>query len=114
MLRPSTLRPLVSSALRGATTATTRTTRSSFHTTARADIKVGDPLPDLDVLMEGSPGTRVNLAKEAQKTNNMLLIGVPAAFSPACSATHIPGYVKHPRTSEFESVAVVSVNDVFV
>ncbi|KAG7293856.1 hypothetical protein NEMBOFW57_003916 [Staphylotrichum longicolle] len=59
-------------------------------------------------------GQRVNLAEEAQKVNNMLLIGVPAAFSPACSATHVPGYINHPRAHEFEMIGVVSVNDVFV
>jgi 2-Cys peroxiredoxin 5 len=86
----------------------------SFHTTPRALIKPGDPLPDTDALMESHPGQRVNLAEEAQKFNNMLLIGVPAAFSPACSATHIPGYANHPRKADFEMVGVVSVNDVFV
>lgn len=114
MFRPSTLRPLAPALRAAAARRTAAATTSSFHTTARAWIKAGDPLPDMDVLMEGTPGTRVNLAEEAQKTNNMLLIGVPAAFSPACSAKHIPGYVNHPRTKEFESIAVVSVNDVFV
>ncbi|KAL2129479.1 hypothetical protein VTI74DRAFT_7688 [Chaetomium olivicolor] len=86
----------------------------SFTTTPRVLIKAGDPLPDTDALMENSPGQRVNLAEEAQKVNNMLLIGVPAAFSPACSGRHVPGYVTHPRIKEFEMVGVVSVNDVFV
>ncbi|KAL2024998.1 hypothetical protein VTK56DRAFT_3697 [Thermocarpiscus australiensis] len=119
MFRPSAVRSLASMAgatktrLLPATTTTTRVSRA-FHTTPRALIKPGDSLPDLDVLMEGTPGTRVNLAREAQKYNNMLLIGVPAAFSPACSGQHVPGYAKHPRTKEFEAVAVVSVNDVFV
>jgi 2-Cys peroxiredoxin 5 len=94
---------------------TTTTPRlAQFHTTPRLLIKPGDPLPDTDALMESNPGQRVNLAEEAQRVNNMLLIGVPAAFSPACSATHVPGYISHPRAKEFEVVGVVSVNDVFV
>lgn len=44
----------------------------------------------------------------------MILIGVPAAFSPACSATHVPGFLAHPKAEEYDQVAVVSVNDVFV
>jgi 2-Cys peroxiredoxin 5 len=76
-------------------------------------VNVGDPLPDTDALMENTPGQRVNLAEEAKKVNNMLLIGVPAAFSPGCSAVHVPSYIQHPKTKEFELVAVVSVNDVF-
>jgi len=119
----SALRPLTSAAT--AATATRRVAVaataarplprvSQFHSTARAFVKAGDPLPDTDALMENSPGQRVNLAEEAKKYNNMLLIGVPAAFSPACSATHVPGYASHPRLGEFELVGVVSVNDVFV
>jgi 2-Cys peroxiredoxin 5 len=115
----STLRPLTSMATTASRRATTTTPLTPsriarFHTTPRALIKPGDPLPDTDALMESHPGQRVNLADEAQRVNNMLLIGVPAAFSPACSATHVPGYVNHPRTKEFEVVGVVSVNDVFV
>ena len=126
----STLRPLTTmattTASRRATTTTitpllTKTTTpfrppaaAHFHTTPRLLVKPGDPLPDTDALMENNPGQRVNLAEEAQRVNNMLLIGVPAAFSPACSATHVPGYMTHPRAKEFEVVGVVSVNDVFV
>ncbi|KAK0625363.1 Redoxin [Bombardia bombarda] len=86
----------------------------SFHTTRPVFIKVGDPLPGLDVLMENSPGNKVNLAEEAARMNKLIVIGVPAAFSPACSSSHIPGYIKHPKTKDFDAVAVVSVNDVFV
>ncbi|KAK0725305.1 Redoxin-domain-containing protein [Lasiosphaeris hirsuta] len=96
------------------TTPTTHATVRTFHATRPAFIKVGDPLPGLDVLVEGSPGNNVNLAEEANVSNNMIVIGVPAAFSPACSASHIPSYINHPQTKEFDTVAVVSVNDVFV
>lgn len=51
----------------------------SFHASGRAFIKVGDKLPNLDVLVENSPGNKVNLS-EAIK-GKALIIGVPAAFS---------------------------------
>ena len=86
----------------------------SFHSTRPASVKIGDPLPDLDVLQEGSPGNKVNLADMASTRNSMIIIGVPAAFSPACSAQHIPSFIQHPRTKEFDEVAVISVNDAFV
>jgi 2-Cys peroxiredoxin 5 len=120
MLRPTLFRPLARAATAPLTRPVFTTPRiaaaavNTFHTTAPRLIKPGDPLPDTDALMENTPGHRVNLADEAQRVNNMLLIGVPAAFSPACSATHVPGYMNHPRTKEFEMVGVVSVNDVFV
>ena len=89
-------------------------TRAAFHTSRARFIKVGDPLPSIGVLHEGSPGNSVNLADEAAKLNKMIILGVPAAFSPACSAKHIPSFIEHPKTKEFDTVAVISVNDAFV
>ena len=40
--------------------------------------------------------------------------GVPAAFSPSCSESHIPGYINHARLKDAGNVFVVSVNDPFV
>ena len=101
----------------------------SFQRTARAWVRVGDSLPDVD-LVENSPGNKVNLAKELKGKG--VVIGVPAAFSksargeangagadiaaagPACSATHIPAYVEHAKLKDAGEVFVVSVNDPFV
>ena len=51
----------------------------SFHFTPRLGVKVGDGLPDVE-LMEGSPGTKVNLAKELSSGRGVI-VGVPAAYS---------------------------------
>lgn len=88
-----------------------RPTRN-FHSSTRAFIKVGDKLPNLDVLVENSPGNKVNLT-EAIK-GKALIIGVPAAFSPSCSESHIPGYIKHKDLKSAGDVFVVAVNDPFV
>lgn len=84
-----------------------------FHSTPRAFVKVGDPVPDLDVLVEGSPGNKVNLATEFEKGDG-LIIGVPGAFSGACSAKHVPSYINHAKLKDAGKVFVVSVNDAFV
>ncbi|PSN64436.1 AhpC/TSA family protein [Corynespora cassiicola Philippines] len=86
-------------------------TRRLFHASAPAWVKVGDRLPDVD-LMEGSPGNKVNLAKELKGKG--LIIGVPAAYSPACSESHIPGYINSAKLKAAGDVFVVSVNDAFV
>lgn len=86
--------------------------RALFHSTARRGVKANDPVPDLEVLVEGSPGNGVNLAKELRGKG--IIIGVPAAFSPSCSNSHIPGYLSHPKLPQAGSVFVVSVNDPFV
>lgn len=87
--------------------------RRGFRTTRPAWIRPGDTIPAIE-LMEDTPGTKVNLAREIEKSGDALIIGVPAAFSGSCSVTHIPSYIHHPKTKEFPLVAVVSVNDVFV
>jgi hypothetical protein len=90
--------------------------RRCFQTSRALAINVGDQLPRLgEVLMEDTPGNKLDLAAEIEKKGgDALIIGVPAAFSGVCSATHIPSYMKHPSTREFPLVAVVSVNDAFV
>jgi 2-Cys peroxiredoxin 5 len=65
----------------------------SFHSSRPAFVKVGDAIPDLNVLAEGSPGNKVNLAEEIG-SGKALIIGVPAAFSKCC-----PSYRALPVTS---------------
>jgi len=83
-----------------------------FHASSPAFVKIGDSLPDVD-LVEGSPGNKVNLSKELHAAKGVI-VGVPAAFSPACSEKHIPGYVNSPKLKDAGKVFVVSVNDPFV
>ncbi|KAI9816579.1 MAG: hypothetical protein M1827_001711 [Pycnora praestabilis] len=75
---------------------------SAFHSSASTLVKVGDSLPDLDVLTESSPGNRVNLAKELKGKG--IILGVPAAFSPSCSESHVPGYINHKALQDAGSV----------
>ncbi|OQD74597.1 hypothetical protein PENDEC_c010G05987 [Penicillium decumbens] len=82
-----------------------------FHSTAPAFVQKGDSIPSFD-LVENSPGNKVNLANELKGKG--VIIGVPAAFSPACSASHIPGFINHPKLKEAGQVFVVAVNDPFV
>ncbi|KAI0813733.1 AhpC/TSA family protein [Xylaria sp. FL0064] len=85
-----------------------------FHSTPRAFVQVGDAVPDVD-LHEASPANKVNLAKEyGTGIADGVIIGVPAAFSPSCSASHVPSYINHPKIGEAGQVFVVSVNDAFV
>ncbi|KAM8812802.1 peroxiredoxin-5, mitochondrial [Rhynchonycteris naso] len=82
---------------------------------AMAPIKVGDAIPSV-VVFEGQPGNKVNLA-ELFKGKKGVLFGVPGAFTPGCSKTHLPGYVEQAGALKAKGVQVVaclSVNDVFV
>jgi len=84
----------------------------TFRSSAILKVNVGDGLPDVE-LMEESPGNKVNLKDELSEGKG-LIIGVPAAFSPSCSNSHIPGYISHKKLSSAGRVFVVSVNDPFV
>ena len=83
----------------------------SFHASAPAFVKVGDSIPNIE-LVEGSPGNKVSIAKELEGKG--VIIGVPAAFSPSCSAKHVPGYINSKALQSAGNVFVVSVNDPFV
>ncbi|OTA80247.1 hypothetical protein M434DRAFT_401851 [Hypoxylon sp. CO27-5] len=84
-----------------------------FHASRPVFVKVGEAIPDLEVLQEGSPGNKVNLAKELAGAKGVV-VGVPAAFSGACSQKHVPSYIQHPKLKEAGKVFVVAVNDAFV
>ncbi|KAJ5976188.1 hypothetical protein N7481_009895 [Penicillium waksmanii] len=70
-----------------------------FHSTAPAFVQKGDAIPNID-LVENSP-------RDLELTTF-------ARPGPACSASHIPGYINHPKLKEAGPVFVVAVNDPFV
>ncbi|VVT44188.1 uncharacterized protein SAPINGB_P000333 [Magnusiomyces paraingens] len=87
----------------------------AFHASRASFLSVGDAVPSVPV-QEGSPGNVVSLADETKK-GKYVIVGVPGAFSPACSASHAPGYISH--TGELakkgvDGVFIVAVNDAFV
>ena len=87
-------------------------------------IKVGDTLPAA-TLMEYSDvaegGCRigpnpVDVAKAAAG-KTIALFGLPGAFTPTCSAKHVPGYVENfaeLKAAGVDEIWCVSVNDAFV
>ena len=87
-------------------------------------IKVGDTLPDVTLMeyseVEGngcSIGPNAVKVSEAAKGKTIALFALPGAFTPTCSAKHVPGYVE--KNGELKAAGVdevwcLSVNDAFV
>lgn len=80
------------------------------------EIKVGDKLPST-VLFEHNPGEKV-VTTELFGKGKHVIFGVPGAFTPGCSKTHLPGYVQEhgslTKSKGIQSIACISVNDPFV
>ncbi|KAM9301860.1 peroxiredoxin-5, mitochondrial [Gastrophryne carolinensis] len=78
-------------------------------------IKVGDCIPDVQIY-DGGPGNKISL-KEVFGPKKGVLFGVPGAFTPGCSKTHLPGFVDQADTLKshgVEVIACIAVNDAFV
>jgi peroxiredoxin 5 len=83
----ASLRPLALAARSGL--ASTGRANRAFHSTPAALVKVGDGVPNLAVLREGSPANTVNLAEEFSADDG-IIIGVPGAFSTYISGPGSP------------------------
>ncbi len=87
-------------------------------------IKVGDKLPDATltefVEVEGngcSIGPNAFKVADLAKGKKIAIFGLPGAFTPTCSAQHVPGYLKNHdalKAKGVDEVWCVSVNDAFV
>ena len=80
-------------------------------------IKEGDRLPDATFMTYGPEGPRPITTDEVFKGKRVALLAVPGAFTPTCSAKHLPGFKEKAadlRAKGVDAIACVSVNDVFV
>ncbi len=80
-------------------------------------IKVGDKLPAATFTTPSAEGPKPITTDEIFKGRTVALFAVPGAFTPTCSARHLPGYkdqVAAFRAKGVDAIACTSVNDVFV
>jgi len=87
-------------------------------------IKVGDALPQLtlseyiEVETEGcSIGPNPVDIQKAVAGKKIAIFAVPGAFTPTCSAKHVPGYIEHHdglKSTGIDEIWCLSVNDPFV
>jgi peroxiredoxin (alkyl hydroperoxide reductase subunit C) len=80
-------------------------------------IKVGDPIPNVTVTAATANGPEQMTTDAIFKGKKVVLFAVPGAFTPTCSARHLPGFVEHAdalHAKGVDVIACIAVNDVFV
>ena len=80
-------------------------------------IKSGDQIPAATFTIMTEDGPTPLTTNEVFKGKKVVLFSVPGAFTPTCSAKHLPGFVDHAKElfdAGVDSIACMSVNDVFV
>jgi peroxiredoxin len=87
-------------------------------------IKVGDRLPDgtlMEFVETERPGCTVGSnsfpVQDLAKGKRIVIFGLPGAFTPTCSAKHVPSYVaahEQLKAKNVNEVWCISVNDAFV
>ncbi|MBA5778388.1 peroxiredoxin [Stappia sp. F7233] len=80
-------------------------------------IKVGDRLPEASFKIMTADGPAEVTTADIFSGRTVVLFAVPGAFTPTCHRNHLPGFLENERAIKakgVETIAVVSVNDVFV
>lgn len=80
-------------------------------------IKVGDKIPSVKLKHMTKDGIKDTTTDDLFKGKKVVLFGLPGAFTPTCSAKHLPGFVQQAeqiRSKGIDSIVCLSVNDAFV
>jgi peroxiredoxin len=80
-------------------------------------IKVGDKFPSVTLQHKTADGIQSVNTDDFLKGKKVVLFAVPGAFTPTCSAKHLPGFVKNAdaiKAKGVDEIACVAVNDAFV
>jgi peroxiredoxin len=80
-------------------------------------IKIGDTIPEAKLTQATAEGPRELSTRDLFGGKTVVLFGVPGAFTPTCSAKHLPGFVQNAEQLKgkgISTIACLSVNDAFV
>lgn len=80
-------------------------------------ISVGDKLPDVKLVKATQEGPEAVQSTDYFAGKRVALFSVPGAFTPTCSAKHLPGFVEKAadlKAKGIDEIACTAVNDPFV
>lgn len=80
-------------------------------------IKVGDTIPSMKLMKASADGPKEISTDEIFKGKKVVMFAVPGAFTPTCSAKHLPGFVENIdaiSAKGVDKVVCLAVNDAFV
>lgn len=80
-------------------------------------IKVGDKIPSVTINVMTEDGPDAVTTDDFFGGKTVAIFGVPGAFTPTCSAKHLPGFISNADTIKskgVDAIACISVNDPFV
>ena len=80
-------------------------------------IQLGDKIPSVNLQHMGTDGVETINSSDLFAGKKVVLFALPGAFTPTCSASHLPGYVVHSDdlfAKGVDLIACLSVNDAFV
>jgi len=80
-------------------------------------IKVGDKIPSVSIKTMDKDGMQTLSTDDIFKGKKVVLFALPGAFTPTCSAKHLPGFVNNAAAIKgkgVDTIACLSVNDAFV
>ena len=80
-------------------------------------IAVGDKLPDVKLVKATEQGPEAVQSADYFAGKRVALFSVPGAFTPTCSAKHLPGFVDHAadlKAAGIDEIVGTAVNDPFV
>ncbi len=80
-------------------------------------ISIGQSIPDVKLMKAGESGPEAVQSSDYFKGKRVALFSVPGAFTPTCSAKHLPSYVENAaqlKAKGIDEIACTAVNDAFV
>ncbi|HEX4295414.1 MAG TPA: peroxiredoxin [Rhizomicrobium sp.] len=80
-------------------------------------IKVGDKIPSATLMQMKDGGPKPVTTSDLFDGKKVVVFALPGAFTPTCSAKHLPGFIQNAdaiHQKGVDTIACLSVNDAFV